>query len=478
MSVNRSEPSINEPPYDLVVLGSGTTAFAAARRASGMGRRVLMLEHSQLGGTCVNWGCIPSKTLVDKAEHYFSARRGQPWGLNLSAAFPDCPRLMEVKQRVVETLRREKYQSVLEADPLIDVHRGHGRFLCARQIQVGAEIVDARRILIACGGIPRVPPIPGLSQVRYLTSYSALHLKCFPESLLIVGAGVVALELGQMFARFGTRVTLVERGQRILGDFDPRIAELFQQVLRSEGVELVLNCGVKRAFAEPGGAGLEVEVEGRLRMLRAAQLMVAVGTAPATADIGLEEAGVEVDEGGFVITDKRMRTSAEGIWAAGDVAGPPLVAPAGALEAEVAVDDMFKPEWGRVVDHRHTPMAIFASPELASVGITAGQAVREGLEAEQSWLGLEQVAKAHVMGETRGGILLCAQKGSGRLLGVQILAPRASEVIHEAALALRCGLRVSDLAAAPHVYPSIADGLRLAAMEHLRLHGAQGAVRA
>lgn len=325
MAVNSRESSINDPSYDLVILGSGTTAFAAARRASGLGRRVLMLEHSQLGGTCVNWGCIPSKTLVDKAELYFSARRGDAWGLNLSAAFPDCPKLMEVKQRVVETLRRDNTS----------------RFWIST------------RSLTCTGGTAGFSP-PGRS-----------------------------------------------RSGRISG------------------------------WRRPGW-----------------RWMKAASSSPTTACEPVPRAF-----------------------------GPPLVAPACALEAEVAVDDMFNAEWGRVVDHRHTPMAIFVSPELATVGITAEQAAQEGLEAEQTWLGLEQVAKAHVMGETRGGILLCAEKGSGRLLGVQILAPRASEVIHEATLALRCGLRVSELAASPHVYPSIADGLRLAAMEHLRLHGVQGAVR-
>lgn len=468
MADSKTSESIVGPGYDLIILGSGSTAFAAAVRAASFGKRVLMVEHAHLGGTCVNWGCIPSKILIDKAQWYFSARRGEPWGLNLSAAFPDCRRLMEAKQHVVETLRQEKYQNVLDENPLIDVRRGHGRFISSHEIQVGAEVLYGERFLIACGGVPRVLAIPGLAETGYLTSYSALNLKCFPESLIVVGSGVVALELGQMFARFGTRVTLVERSDRILADFDPRISEILQQVLQSEGVELVLGAQVRRAFREKDQACLEIIGDGELRVLCGEHLMLAVGTAPATEDIGLEAAGVAVDGGGFIVTDKRMRTSAPGIWAAGDVTGPPLVAPAGAMEAEVAVDAMWGPEDGALIDHRHTPMAIFVSPELAVVGISGKQAEDEGLEVVETFLPLDQVAKAHVVGETRGCFLLWAQKGSGILLGAQILAPRAADVIHEAALAVRCGLTVYDLARTIHVYPGISDGLRLAALENIR----------
>ncbi|MHB8711133.1 MAG: dihydrolipoyl dehydrogenase family protein [Trichloromonadaceae bacterium] len=454
--------------YDVVILGSGTTAFAAAKTIAARGGRVLMVEQSHLGGTCVNWGCVPSKTLIHQAEVYFAARRGEAFGLNLAAAFPNCSLLMAEKRKAVETVRREHYQKELEANDRIEVLRGHGRFLSPQELQVGAEVVRCERFLIATGGIPRVARIPGLTDVDYLTSYSALHLACFPRSMIILGGGVIALEMGQMFRRFGTEVTILERGERLLKEFDPRLTQVFQKILEEEGMALRFGVETRRIYREGQESCLVVEVNGEEQVFRAERLMLAVGTAPASEGIGLELAGVEVNEGGFIITDEEMRTTAAGIWAAGDVTGPPLIAPAGAREAEVAAVNMLNPEAHRRITHRHTPMAVFVDPELATVGISPEQAREEGREVVETCFDLDLVAKAHVMGGRRGRMLLVAERGSGRLLGVQLLAPRAADIIHEATLAVRFGLTVYDLAETIHVYPSISDGLRLAALENIR----------
>ncbi len=454
--------------FDLVILGSGTTAIAGALRAAQQGARVLMVEQSQLGGTCVNWGCIPSKTLIAKGIIQHWAGRGPEFGLNLQTAFPDCSRLMDCKRLAVETVRRERYQKVLDETPGIEVLRGHGRFISGRQLRVGAEVLACDRYLIATGGVPRVLQISGLADVPYLTSYSALHLSCFPDSLIIIGGGVIALEMGQMFARFGTRVTIVERSERLLKEFDPRLTKLFAELLTGEGLDLVLGAETRQVRRDGENVVLDVEVGGGPRSLRAERLMLAVGTAPASFDIGLEEAGVATGDGGFIGTDEEMRTTAPGIWAAGDVTGPPLIAPAGAGEAEVAVDNMFDPDVHHRIDHRHTPMAVFVDPEFATVGLSAAQARDEGKEVVETWLDLAQVAKSHVLGTSRGGFLLTAERGSGRVLGVQLLVPRAADIIHEATLAVRFGLTVFDLAETVHVYPTISDGLRLAALENIR----------
>lgn len=454
--------------YDFVILGSGTTAFAGALRGAERGARVLMVEQAQLGGTCVNWGCIPSKTLIAKAEAQFEARRSAPYGVNLTAGPPDCARLMAAKQAAVETVRRESYQQVLEANPLIDVLRGHGRFLSPRELQVGAEILVADRFLIACGGVPRTLRIPGLADVDYLTSYSALHLPCFPRSLIIIGGGVIALEMGQMFCRFGVQVTIVERGERLLKDFDPRLTAIYQEIAESEGMSLHFGVDSRRVFREGERVHLDAAMDGEERIFHAERIMLAVGTAPATRGIGLQEAGVETDEAGFIRTDAEMRTSAPNIWAAGDCTGPPLIAPAGVQEAEAAVDNLLDPGSHRTVDHRHTPMAVFTDPEFAGVGLSSGRAREEGHAVAETFLDLRKVAKAHVLGDRRGGILLTAEEGSGRVLGVELLAPRAADIIHEAALAVRFGLTVQDLASTVHAYPTLSDGLRLAALENVR----------
>lgn len=461
------------PRYDFVILGSGTTAFAGALKGAEMGARVLMVEQAQLGGTCVNWGCVPSKTLIAKAEAHFEARRSAPYGVNLTAALPDCGRLMAAKQAAVETVRSASYQKVLEGNPRIDVLRGHGRFLSPRELQVGADILVFDRFLIACGGVPRTLRIPGLADVDYLTSYSALHLPCFPKSLIIIGGGVIALEMGQMFCRFGVDVTIVERGERLLKDFDPRLTALYQHIVESEGMSLHFGVESRRVYLEGREVCLAAQIEGEDHVFRAERIMLAVGTAPATKGIGLKEAGVDTDEAGFIRVDPELRTSASNIWAAGDCTGPPLIAPAGVKEAEAAVENLLDPSAHRHVDHRHTPMAVFTDPEFAGVGLSPARAREEGHPVVETFLDLGKVAKAHVLGDRRGGVLLAAEGGSGRILGVEMLAPRATEVIHEATLAVRFGLSVHDIASTVHAYPTISDGLRLAALENVRQQRAE-----
>ncbi len=456
---------------DILILGSGTTAFAAARLGAAQGAKVLMVEQSHLGGTCVNWGCIPSKTLIDKAEMYHAARRGRNWGLNLTAGAPDCTTLMNLKRRAVETVRESHYQHELESTSNLDVLRGHGAFISPHEVQVGSEIIRCEKFLIATGGTPRVIPIPGLDEVNYLTSYSALHLPCFPQSLLILGGGVIALEMGQMFARFGTRVTILERGPVLLSEFDPRLTRQFQQILEEEGIHFLFNVETQKVEPRGDETCLHVQVGNESLELCAERLMLAIGTAPASDGIGLEKAGVETLSTGFIQVDRQLRTTCDGIWAAGDVTGPPLIAPAGAREAITAMENMLNPDRNETIDHRLTPMAVFVDPEFSSVGMNRLTAEANGIQAIENYIDLDRVPKAHVMGDRQGGILLCAEKGSGKLLGVQMLAPRAADIIHEATLAIRFGLSVVDLATTVHVYPSISDGLRLAAQDNARLQG-------
>ncbi len=456
---------------DILILGSGTTAFAAARLAAAQGKKVLMVEQSHLGGTCVNWGCIPSKTLIDKAEMYHAARRGMNWGLNLTAGKPDCDTLMSLKRQAVETVRESHYQYELENTPNLEVLRGHAAFLSPHEVQVGSDIIRCNKILIATGGTPRVLPIPGLDETDYLTSYSALHLPCFPQSLLILGGGVISLEMGQMFSRFGTEVTILERGPLLLNEFDPRLTRQFQQILEDEGIQFLFNAETEKVEQRGKEICLHVRVGGENLEFCAERLMLAVGTAPASGGIGLEKAGVQTLSTGFIRVDRQLRTTTPGIWAAGDVTGAPMIAPAGAREAMTAIENMLEPAVNATIDHRLTPMAVFVDPEFATVGMNRLTAEANGIQAIENYIDLDRVPKAHVMGDRKGGFLLCAEKGSGKVLGVQMLAPRAADIIHEATLAIRFGLTVVDLATTVHVYPSISDGLRLAAQDNARLQG-------
>jgi mercuric reductase len=449
--------------HDVIILGSGSTAFAAALRAQSLGANVLMVEKSVLGGTCVNWGCIPSKTLIHAAQFYNGAELGARIGLGTSGGEIDCAVLNAHKDGVVKQLRQTRYLDILSGVPGLTLLKGTGRFLAPHTLEVGDTIIRSDKFLIATGGVPRIIEFPGLHDVDYLTSRSALLLKQFPKSLVIIGGGVIALELGQMYQRLGTRVTILEHGPRVLPGLEAEPALELQQALSGEGMEIVLDVSVCSVRKDAGRTVVDVELAGRRQEFAAERLLLAVGTAPASAGIGLEKAGVAVDASGFITVDERMRTNVPGIWAAGDVIGGMMIATVGAREGIVAADDMLNPGCGCRMDYLSAPMTIFTDPEIGTVGYTEEGARQAGFAVVTSILPLEAIPKARVMGATAGVIKMVADRETGRLLGVHLASPHGAELINEAALALRLRATVEDLANTLHVYPSLGEGLRLCA---------------
>ena len=449
--------------HDLVILGSGSTAFAAALRAESHGARVLLVERGEPGGTCINWGCVPSKTLIHAALFRHDARLGADMGLGTVCGPVDYPSLTARKDEVVEYLRRTKYLHVLEETPGLEIVPGHGRFLDRHRLEVASRIITADKFLVATGGFPRIIRFPGLDTVPYLTSRSALLLDALPASLIIIGGGVIAMELGQMYLRLGVSVTVLEHGPRVLLSLEEEPALAVQEALCREGMTICLNVNVC-AIAQRGGMTVvEAEVDGERREHVAERLLLAVGTSPASAGIGLEAAGVEADRQGFITVDERMRTTAPGIWAAGDVTGGMMTATAGAREGFVAVDDMFTPGCGCTVDYRSLPLGIFTDPEAGSVGYGEEEARRAGFSVAVNTLPVAAIPKARITGHTAGVIKMVADSATGRILGVHLACHRGAELINEAALAVRHGLTVAQLANTVHVYPSIGEGLRLCA---------------
>lgn len=449
--------------HDVVIVGSGSTAFAAALRAQSLGARVVMIEKSVLGGTCVNWGCIPSKTLIHSALFYQEARQGAKIGLGVAESGIDFGALTAHKDDVVQYLRQTKYLDILKEVPGLTLLKGTGRFIDTGTLEVGHDVIRSDRILIATGGNPRIIPFPGLEGVDYLTSRSALLMKKLPSSLAIIGGGVIALELGQMFHRLGVGVTILEHGPRVLPGVEEEPALALQQALIDEGLDIVLNATICSVHKNLHETVVHAEVEGRRRDFAAERLLLAIGTAPATAEIGLEKAGVETDGKGFIKVDGRMRTSAPGIWAAGDVIGGMMIATVGAREGIVAVDDMFKPGCGCLMDYLSAPMTIFTDPELGTVGYTEQEARAAGFTVITNVLPASQIPKTHVTGSLTGIIKMVADKASGRLLGVHLACHRGAELINEAALAVRMRVSIEEMANTLHVYPSMGEGLRLCA---------------
>jgi mercuric reductase len=453
---------------DIIILGSGSTAFAAALRAQALGFKVTMIEKSAPGGTCINWGCIPSKTLIHSALFRQEARLGEVLGVGTAADGIDWERLTNHKNRVVKGLRKTKYLDVLQSVPGLTLIKGTGQFIGPRTLEVDEQVLRSDRILIATGGFPLIPALPGLDRVDYLTSRSALLLKKFPSSMIIIGGGVIAVELGQMFTRMGSKVQVLEHGKRILSHVEAEPAQALQTALQKEGMKFFQDVKVQEITRSGNLVEVIAESDGQSKTFRAEKLLIAAGTAPASRGIGLESVGVEMNGRGFITVDDQMRTTAPGIWAAGDVTGGMMIATVGAREGIVAVDNMLTPDCSCRIDYTSLPMAIFTDPEIGAVGYTEESALKAGYRVVTNTIPVSAIPKAQVTGHTAGAIKMVAEEGSGRLLGVHLSCHRGADIINEAALAIRCRITVSDLANITHVYPSMAEGLRLCAQGFTR----------
>ena len=444
-----------------MVIGTGAAGMAAAIRGAELGRRVAIVEAGTVGGTCVNVGCIPSKNLLAVAEAYHSARTGVP-GVSGCEPAMDWSEIRERKRGIVESLRTSKYLDVLETYPGITLLRGEARLGPDGAVEANGARHDAGKIVVATGTSPWIPPIPGIEDVEVLTSTSVMELDALPESMLVLGGSAVGLELGQVFARLGVRVTVLELLPRLLPGEDEDVAEELRRRLEAEGLEIVTGAEVTRLERGSRGVAVRARAGGGERVFEAERLLAATGRRPSTAALALDAAGVETDRTGFIRVDDGMRSSNPDVFAAGDVAGLPgfvyVAAAAGRVAAENACG-----AGGRTLDLRAVPRVTFTSPQVASVGVGPRQAREEGLEVDVSRLGLEHVPRAIVERRTGGWIQVVAEKGSGRILGAQAVAPNAAELLGEATVAVRLGLTIRDVTDTLHPYLTWVEGFKLAA---------------
>ncbi|MEW6682534.1 MAG: mercury(II) reductase [Nitrospirota bacterium] len=453
--------------FDVVILGSGSSAFAAAIKATELGARVAMTEAGLIGGTCVNVGCIPSKTLIQAAELSYAPVHTAYRGLGVPQGRVDLAALVRQKDRLVRRLRQHKYLEVAEGNDQITRLKGRARLVSQNHVRVGDRVVKGRWMLIATGSRPCIPSIPGLETVRYLTSTDALALTTRPRSMVVIGGGFIALELGQMFHRFGTKVTIVERGPRVLKAFDDEIAESIQAILREEGLAIATQTRVNGVRRVGKHIAVDVTRHGRAKRLKAEHLLIACGRTPNSDGIGLEHAGIAVDAQGFIQVNDELRTTVESIWAAGDVTGPPLATPVGAREGVLAAENMFKGA-KRTMDYTAIPRAVFTDPEVAAVGMSTAEARAQGLQVEADCLDLIHVPKAAAIYQTKGLVKMVIERGTKRIVGMQLVASRGADIIHEATLAVRHRFTIHDLIRTIHVYPTMSEAIRMAAQMFIK----------
>jgi mercuric reductase len=449
----------NSGEYDLVVLGSGSAAFAAAITAAEAGARVALMESDVVGGTCVNVGCVP-------AEAYFRAGHRPFAGIRTSADGFDLGALVESKADLVDQLRAEKYLDLAREYGFTNCP-GRAEFADADTILCGGERVDGRSYLIATGASPAVPPIPGLEEAGYLTSSTALEVREPPDELVVVGANAVGLEMGHLVMRLGGRVTFLDVAPRIAPHEEPEVSETMMSILEQEGATVVTGARITSVTASGGHRLVTFEVGGAERSVLADQVLVATGRRPNTAGLGLEKAGVAITDGGAVSVDDCLRTTNPRIWAAGDVTGHPQFVYVAAYEGNLAARNAISGGDFKV-DFRALPRVIFTSPTVAAVGLTDEQASRQGIACECRVLPMSAVPRALVNRDTRGFVKIVAEAATGRILGATVVAESAGDVIQAAIYAVQLGLTTEQVASTWAPYLTFAEGFKLAAQTFKR----------
>lgn len=443
--------------FDLAIVGSGSTAFSAAIRATELGARVAMVERGTVGGTCVNVGCIPSKAeLAAASQHHRAAHSPFP-GIETSADGIDLPALVAGKDAVVRSVRQERYLDLVEHYGF-ELVRGTASFADGGTLLVDGAPLTAERYLVATGASPAVPPIAGLEEAGYLTSTTALELTELPRRLVVVGGNYVGLELAQLFARLGSRVSLVEMLDRIAPFEEPQASAVIAGVFADEGIEVVTGSPVERV--ERDGED-KIVVAGGHR-LAADEILVATGRLANTELLSLDRAGVETNERGQIEVDPTLRTSNPHVFAAGDVTPAPqfvyVAAAMGATAAENALTD-----GERTIDYSALPRITFTSPQIAAVGLTDEQANEDGIDCSCRTLELRHVPRALVERDTRGIVKLVVERGDRRIVGATVVAEGAGDVILAAVYAVQFGLTLDQVVETWAPYLTMSEGLKLAA---------------
>lgn len=482
---------------NIAIIGTGGAAFAAAIRAAEAGARVTLIEAGTVGGTCVNVGCVPSKIMI-QAAHIAHAQAHHPFdGLDKNPPLVNRAALVAQQQARVEELRYAKYEGILESNTNLHLVRGFAHFQDPRTLVVeksdgGQQRLHPDRVLVATGASPSIPDVPGLKDTPYWTSTEALVAETLPEHLIVYGGSVVALELAQAFLRLGSKVTLIARST-LLSKEAPLFGVHLKEILEHEGMRVLLHTQLKEvSFDRPRGlrrlwnrrgngrfsivagsdkfAGSELgrdsarreqTKEGLLQTIRGDRLLVATGRRPNTAGLDLHKAGVKTGQGGAIRVDERLRTSAEHIYAAGDCTDQPQYVYVAAAAGSCAALNMTGGE--AALDLTTMPAVIFTDPQVATVGLTEAEANRQGLRTESRTLTLDNVPRALANFDTRGFVQLVAEQDTGQLLGAQVLAANAGDVIQTAALAIRHRMTIDELAKQLFPYLTMVEGLKLCA---------------
>ena len=439
---------------DAIVIGAGQAGPPLAVRLAQAGQRVAMIEKSMLGGTCVNNGCIPTKTLVASARAAWVARNAAAWGVQIEGPIKVDMRAVKARKDALVDESRKSLQQWVDGTQGLALIRGEARFTSAHSVEVAGRELRAARFFIDCGGRPFVPELPGLSDVPYLTNVSMMELDILPEHLIIVGGSYVGLEFAQMYRRFGSRVSVIERGGKLIGREDDEVSEAVAALMRDEGIELHLNAevsAVKRA-----GAVIDVALKGGTK-LRGSHLLLAIGRVPNTDTLNLHAAGVQLNARGYIEVDSQLRSiSAPNIWALGDVNGRGQFTHTSYNDFEIVAANLLDDE-PRKLDDRILIYGLFTDPPLGRVGLTEREVRERGRPYLRGTRPMTRVGRARERGETRGFIKLLADPDTKLFLGAALFGIEGDEAVHCIADLMYARAPYSVLTHAVHIHPTVSE---------------------
>ncbi|RKY92960.1 MAG: mercury(II) reductase, partial [Ignavibacteriae bacterium] len=453
-----------ESNFDLIIIGGGSAAFSAAIKASELEKKVLMINDGlPIGGTCVNVGCVPSKTLIRTAEALHHANHPNFSGIKPGENKIDFKEVIKQKSELVENLRQKKYIDVISDDPNVTVLKGRAKLTGKNSVEVNGETKTADTILIATGSSTFIPDIPGLKDSGYYVNDTLYELEELPEHLIIIGGRYIALENAQLFARLGSKVTVLQRSIRIIPSEMPDISENLSDYFKEEGIDIKTGVKIHTVSRQDGKVVLKVSVKDSDEFIEGTHLFVATGRKGNTKNLGLEELGIETHGNDFIKTDEYNRTSVPNIYAAGDVTGEHLFVYTAAYAGALSVDNAFTEEQ-REKDYSVLPWVIFTDPQVAGVGMDENQAYEAGIDYDTSVFLVKDIPRALAARSTKGFIKLIRNKETDKLIGARILASEGSELLMEIVLAIKYGITVKEMKQMFHPYLTLSEGIKLAAI--------------
>ena len=443
--------------YDAIIIGSGQGGNPLAQALAKLGQRVALIESDQLGGTCINTGCTPTKTMVASAQVAHYARNAERWGVCAGNVEVDLPAVLKRKdERVIAS--RTGWEKSVNGDKEPEWLRGRAHFVGPKQVQLAEKTLQAERIFLDTGCVPTIPPIEGLAAVPYLTNVSILAIEQVPQHLLVLGGGYVGLEFAQMFRRFGSEVTVIQNGRQILPREDEDAAVALQLALEAEGVKFHIESRATRVDGESGNVNLTFESKGSSKSVAGSHLLVAVGRSPQTKDLALEKAGVKIDAKGFIVVNDQLETTAPGVWAIGDVTGGPAFTHISYNDFQIIYGNLYEGK-NLSTKTRIVPYAVFTDPELGRVGMTEKEARQQGLKLKIGKVPMSRVSRALERGETAGFMKVVVDAGTNKVLGATILSSDGGETVQIFSTLILADKPYTLLKGAIYIHPTLAEGL-------------------